>query len=171
MSWLSFVFEGAVSVLLLVMIAYCVKLNRLLGGLRERDAEIKDLLIRFKAASDQAEASVATLKTVGIEVERSVRTATERAEAAHNDLVSLLDRGNRDVAWAGAGDTRTAGRTPAPAPPAPNYADDGPDSVYPAEFFERGDGSAESEGSSPNSGRSEAESDLMRAIRSARTGG
>lgn len=172
MSWLSFLFEGAVSVLLLVMIAYCVKLNRLLGGLRERDAEIENLLVRFKEASDRAEASVGTLKAAGIEVERSVRTATERAWAARDELVSLLDRDTRQ----GPPAESARGRNAAPAPEdatGMEYADAGSGGVYPPEFFSARDtdGLTRLSDDTRDQTRSEAESDLLNVIRSARLGG
>lgn len=169
MSWLSLLFEGAVSVLLLVMIAYCIKLNRLLGGLRERDAEIEDLLIRFRDASDRAESSVAVLKAAGVEAERSVRVATERAETARDELASLLRNANR-------GDEGTGPKVfsdaslPMALAPAPADVDDGQGSVYPPEFFGNQAGPAPFSEPARDEARSEAELNVLRAIRAARVG-
>ncbi len=170
MSWLSLLFEGAVSVLLLVMIAYCIKLNRLLGGLRERDAEIENLLIRFKDASDRAESSVAKLKAAGVEAERSVRVATERAETARDELVSLLRNANRGDEGTGPKSSSNASWAVTPDP-APADADGGPGGVYPPEFFDNQTGPVALSEPSRDKARSEAELDVLRAIRAARVGG
>ena len=45
--WLSLGFESVVAVLMIAMIVYAVKLNRRLVGLRERDAEMQDMITRF----------------------------------------------------------------------------------------------------------------------------
>lgn len=170
MSWLSLLIEGAVSVLLIVMIGYCVRLNRLLGGLRERDAEIENLLLRFKDASDMAEASGIKLKAAGVEAERSVRVATERAETARHELDSLLER--KKIGGEGPSSQRAAGNLPPPqAVPAATDGDDGPDGVYPPEFFETPDDSPPLLGVPRDLSRSEAELDLLRAIRAARVEG
>ncbi len=171
MSWLSLLFEGAVSVLLLVMIAYCIKLNRLLGGLRERDAEIEDLLIRFGDASDRAEASVAVLKAAGVEAERSVRVATERAETARDELVSLLRNANRgDGGMEPKSSLNVALQMPPAPAPAPAEVDDGQGSVYPPEFFENQTGPVPFSKPSQDGAWSEAELNALRAIRTARAG-
>ena len=167
MSWLSLLFEGAVSVLLLVMIAYCVKLNRLLGGLRERDAEIENLLVRFKDASDTAEASVSRLKATGVEVERSVHAAMIQAHTVRDELVSLLDRKDRhsepaNNPWPAADpkDTERVGADQREA------AGD----VYPPDFFDTPAGGAPLSETPHGQARSEVEQELLRAIRSARSG-
>ncbi len=167
MSWLSLLFEGAVSVLLLVMIAYSIKLNRLLGGLRERDAEIENLLIRFKDASDQAESSVAVLKAAGVEAERSVRVATERAETARDELAALLRTANRgdEEKWPKSSSNASMPMVTAPAP-----ADDGQGGVYPPEFFADQTGPARLSEPLRDGARSEAERNVLRAIRAARVG-
>lgn len=166
MSWLSFLFEGTVSVLLFVMILYCVKLNRLLGGLRERDAEIGDLLDRFQDASDRAEASVATLKSAGIEVERSIRTATERAEAARDDLVSAIGRNGGGHGLGG-----VEARTLRSADALTEDAAQEQHNVFPPEFFEKPDDPPPLAGNMPAPTRSDAERELLRVIRTARGGG
>jgi len=172
MSWLSLLFEGAVSILLLVMIAYCVKLNRLLGGLRERDAEIGDLLVRFKEASDRAEASVATLKSVGVEVERSVRTATERAQSVRDELVSLANRGVGRELSPSTGHSASEPSASASGDGAPFRTSDA-EGIYPSEFFaaENSDSRGEPREMTQGRARIEAESELLRVIRSARAGG
>lgn len=169
MSWLSLLFEGAVSVLLLVMIAYCIKLNRLLGGLRERDAEIENLLIRFKDASDRAESSVAVLKAAGVEAERSVRVATERAETARDELDALLRTANRgdEGKWPKSSSNASM---PMLTAAAPADLDDRRGGVYPSEFFEDQTGPAPLSEPLRDGARSEAERNVLRAIRAARVG-
>ncbi len=167
MSWLSLLFEGAVSVLLLVMIAYCVKLNRLLGGLRERDAEIENLLSRFKDASDTAEASVSRLKAAAVEVERTVHAAMIQAQTARDELVSLSAREDRHS---------EATNNPWPAARPKDTEPVGADQreaagdVYPPEFFDTPTGAAPSAETPHGQARAEVEQELLRAIRSARPG-
>ena len=167
MSWLSLLFEGAVSVLLLVMIAYCVKLNRLLGGLRERDAEIENLLVRFKDASDTAEASVARLKAAGVEVERTLHAAMIQAQTVREELVSLSAREDRhsdatNNPWPAQSpkDTERVGADQ------PEPAED----VYPSDFFDTPTGAAPLSETPHGEARAEVEQELLRAIRSVRSG-
>ncbi len=172
MSWLSLLFEGAVSVLLLVMIAYCVKLNRLLGGLRERDAEIENLLVRFKDASDTAEASVTRLKAAAVEVERTVHAAMIQAQTARDELVSLSAREDRHSE--ATNNPWPAAHTPAlhPKDTKPVDADQpaAAGDVYPSDFFDTSAAGAPLPETAQGQARSEVEQELLRAIRSARSG-
>ena len=96
MTLLSFVFEGALALLMIALIVYCVKLNRGLAAIRASDTQINELIGRLIEASDRAEASVAQLKAVGVARERALRAAIEDAEAMRASLApspaGVMDR-------------------------------------------------------------------------------
>ena len=92
---LSLVFETAVAVLLAVMIIFAIKLNRRLGQMREREAQMRSLIEDFNNAAVRAQDSAANLKAVGNEAERSLRGLVDRAQALRDELMFMIDRGDR----------------------------------------------------------------------------
>jgi hypothetical protein len=182
---LSLIFEAAVSALLVAVIIYAVKLNQRLGGLRERESELQDLITRFNEASRRAEASAATLRSVGTEAERSLRVMVDRAQALRDDLSYLIQRGERVA-------DKVTERTMSPSF-GPEKADSGPSRTTTPDPIARttddGDKAAsqrkaswrpphlasgpdseahhQSENDDP---RSDAERELLRALRSAKLG-
>ena len=145
MPLMSFAVDLAMAGLMIALIVYCAKLNRRLGAIRDNDAEIRKLVDELRSAADRADASVNVLKAAGVEAERSLRVQVLRAEALRGEL--------------GAAAARAAPRAAAGAKPAPSadpYPDDG--------FFARPAAPA------PMT-RRDAETELLRAIRSARAEG
>jgi len=94
-SALSLVFEGIVSILLVVMIVYASRLNGRLADLRAQEGELQAGIARFDEAAARAEAAAARLKAVGGEAERTVRTAFDRAQAMRDELMFLVERGDQ----------------------------------------------------------------------------
>jgi uncharacterized protein DUF6468 len=92
---MSLIFEGAVSLLLIAVIVYSVKLNTRIVGLRSREGELKQMIAQFNEAAVQAEASAGHLKSVGTAAERNLRVTIERAQALRDDLSFLIERGDR----------------------------------------------------------------------------
>lgn len=80
MALLSHAFDGALALLMVVLIAYCVKLNRGLSAIRSSDTQINALIARLIESSDRAEASIVQLKAVGVAQERALRAAIADAE-------------------------------------------------------------------------------------------
>lgn len=157
MGLVSFVFDGVLAVLMILLIVYCVKLNRGLVAIRSSDTQINDLIGRLIEASDRAQASVQQLKAVGVAQERALRTAIADADAARARLAptgpgapapkgSSLDAivGMDDDGPAPSPSSSLPARTAEEAPPAPEERD---------------------------GGRSETEQALLAAIRHARTAG
>ena len=145
-----------VAVLLVVTIGYAVVLNRRLSALRKDNGELERMAQVFTEATSRAEDGIARLKQTSDDLQDRMAAA----QALADDLRFLIERGGntadrlehrvrqaRDGSGAGAEDKRTvgvetrqdAGEEPAPAPA------DGPDA-----------------------GRSDAERDLLRALRAVR---
>ena len=89
------VVEAIFAILLVVTIVYAVKLNDRLSRLRERDAELGDVIAQFDRASVQAHEAAATLKAVAIDTEGQLRTSIERAQALRDDLTYMIEHGER----------------------------------------------------------------------------
>lgn len=159
MSLLSFVFEGALAALMVVLIAYCAKLNRGLSAIRASDTQINELIGRLVEASDRAEASVAQLKAVGVAQERALRAAIEDAEAAQARLGAVP-----------AGERKSASQPAADAPQALDAlvgleAPSDRSATVPRR------GAPESGARPSRTDRSETEQALLAAIRQARAAG
>jgi hypothetical protein len=174
MSVLSFIFEGVVAALMVALIVYCVRLDRRLAALRENDAPIRALIEELRAAADRAEASVGRLKAAGLDAERSLQQAIRTAQAVEDDLV----RRARIPAAAApaprpAAAEMTASAVAQPAPPAttrPAAARDAAPAATARAAARAPVPAAPPLPASPAT-RSEAERDLLRAIRFARAEG
>lgn len=165
MSLLSFVFEGVLAALMVVLIVYCVKLNRGLVAIRSSDPQINKMISSLVEASDRAEASVAQLKAVGVAQERALRAAIEDAETMCARLAPATAPATGSVQGAGeaslpagvaASLESLVGLHREPESPAP-----------PAKLTDTGDASGE-EWREPHS---ETEQTLLAAIRQARVTG
>lgn len=178
MSSLSLAFEGVVAALMVALIVYCVRLDRRLALLRQNDAPIRALIEELRAAADRAEASVGRLKAAGLDAERSLQQAIRTAQAVEDDLL-------RRARIPAAAPVARAAEAPAPAAPPPSP----PTPTRPAAAREtpsfaparapaaRPPAAAPAAARSaatapaPPATRSEAERDLLRAIRFARAEG
>jgi hypothetical protein len=85
----SIILDVLVAVLLAVTIAYAMVLNRRLGGLRRDKTQLELMAGNFTEATLRADESVGRLKDVGDSLRRNV----EKAQALHDDLTFLIDRG------------------------------------------------------------------------------
>jgi hypothetical protein len=185
MSALSFAFEGIVAALMVALIVYCIRLERRLAALRQDDAPIRALIGELQAAADRAETAVGHLKAAGLDAERSLQQAIRTAQAVEDDLV----RRGRIAAAAPAARMSAAESsspaTSASAPAARREARIAATARQPAARPEAAAGGmpAKRPASSPPASstapqhhgqaasRSDAERDLLRAIRFARAEG
>ena len=142
MSYPSLILDVLVAILLVVTIGYAMALNKRLGVLRRDKAELEELAGSFVDATTRAEESISRLKHTADDLKERM----EKAQSLHDDLAFLIDRGG------GAADRLEemirAARRSAQIEAAPSAADAVP----------------EGEGTLP---RSDAERELLRAIRSA----
>lgn len=164
----SLIIDLLVAVLLAVTIGFAVVLNKRLGTLRQDKKALEKLAITFGESTLRAEEGVATLKqTTEILQER-----LEKAQALKDDLAFLIERGDgaadnlenliRATRDTGPGDSAS---WPEPDAPAANTGKPGP---LTATLDEAG-GDVEDRAGFGNDGeiKSEAERELLRAIRSA----
>ncbi len=85
--------DGVVAFLLIATIIYAAVLNRRLGRLRADKAELQALIQSFAAASQQAEAGVAGLKSTAEEIGRKLEKKVEQAQSLREDLTYMIERG------------------------------------------------------------------------------
>ena len=86
----SLILDMFVAVLLIVMIGYAFTLNKRLGTLRRDKGELQKLALSFGDATLRAEESTAQLRaTIDLLQER-----IKKAESLRDDLVFLVERGN-----------------------------------------------------------------------------
>jgi len=179
---LSLIADVAVAVLLVVAIVYAVRLNRQLVAMRQGKTELEAVATSFEKSMGRAGDSFARLKTSSQQLQDAVR----KAETLRDDMAFLLDRGTA-VADRLEGVVRTA-RKETGIGSAAGPADDA-DAEARAELVADkalraggrvvpgpGRGRLRNAAGAPTKpaepaapvARSEAEKDLMRAIRAAR---
>ena len=158
----SLILDMFVAVLLIVMIGYAFTLNKRLGTLRRDKGELQKLALSFGDATLRAEESTAQLRaTIDVLQER-----IKKAESLRDDLVFLVERGN------GTADTleelvRTArdkvGVMPSPASRETVAIEEPVLSATTSQSAPKADAEARSAGNQ----MSDAERELLKALRSA----
>lgn len=88
---ISLVLDVIISVLLVLTIAYAVRLNQRLAQLRSDKNELMKLAKTFAEATTRAEAGISQLKISS----EALSSEIKRAEALKDDLAYLVNRGNR----------------------------------------------------------------------------
>ena len=148
-------FDAVMAGLLIAMMAFAIKLNRGLTALRDRDAEILSMIDQFRTAADQADAAATKLKNTGIEAERSLRATLRKAESVRDELARLAAP---PAATPFAGAERAEDHAPVNGGDTESLADiSRARAARPADPV-----------STPDRTRTEAERDLIEAIRAAR---
>jgi len=132
-----------VAPLLVAVVYYTVRLHRRLETLRAEQKQLGELIGQFTSAADRADAASAHLKTTGLDTDKSVRALIARAESMRDELAFLIDRA--DHASARIGEARPPATQPKRVPTPP----------------------PETEQSPPPAVRSEAERELIHAMRRA----
>jgi len=79
--------------LLLATLSYCIVLNRRLAALRDDKGELRDLIRGLAAASQRAEASVASLRLAAEQIGVGLQEEIDRARGLRDDLAYMLERG------------------------------------------------------------------------------
>jgi hypothetical protein len=111
--------EGLVSVLLLLTILYCVRLNSQLKRLKADETTMKATIAELLAATESAERAIAGLKTTVNEADQTLGESLRSAERFSADIAQQIDAGgellSRLTQIAG---VRSAAPAPAPVKPA-----------------------------------------------------
>jgi hypothetical protein len=114
--------DFAVAGLLLATLSYCILLNRRLAALRDDKGELRELIIGLSAASQRAEAGVASLRVAAEQIGVGLQDEIDRARELRDDLAYMLERGGaladrlEGAIRAHRDETRPAAARPAPRP-------------------------------------------------------
>lgn len=152
--------EIALIVLLAFTLFHALRLERALGVLRRDRAALEELVAGFNASTRQAEQSIERLRAAADGTGRQIARQLDTAGALKDDLVFLIERGER-LADRLDGLVR-AGRQLAPEPPRVALPD------YPRAETIAADRPGDPSQSGPPEAprlRSQAERDLMRALK------
>lgn len=141
----SLVLDILVAGLLVVTISYAVMLNRRLRTMRQDKSELEKLAVKFADATVRAEESTSRLRKTAEEL----RNGIDKAKSLREDLTFLIDRGTSTCDRLEES-VRLARRE---APPGPREVK--PEPKRPVEILEEDP-------------KSEAERELIKALRSAR---
>ena len=93
----AFLLDIVIAILLVTTIAWCVVLNRRLGGLRKNQSELATLIAELNLATSRAENGISVLKTNAEEAGATLRSSIDQAERLNDDLAYLSERGSRLV--------------------------------------------------------------------------
>ena len=158
MSGAQFLLEGALSLLLAVTMFHAIRLERALGVLKRDRAVLEGLVAGFNESTRQAQAGVENLRAASEGAGRQIARQIEQAQRLRDDLSFLSDRGEKlaERLESGVRTARMAADHAAMAPP----------SFVPSGGMPAGC-AAEPEMAGARL-RSEAERDLLRALRAAR---
>lgn len=177
MPW-ALILDGLLAVLLLLTIVYAFVLNRRLGLLRSDRGDLEEFIRRFHDATAKADASLKGLRGAAEANARLIKDATEKAQALRDELAFLVERADSSA-------ERLAKSSSRPVPPMPSEDGDtasGEDASGAAPGSQASEPRARRDRSGqPSSGGrpkaepgaegapgSEAERDLLNALRRAR---
>lgn len=176
---LPLVLDGLLVVLLLATIVYAMILNRKLNRLRGNHDEMEVFVDKLNVACARAEAATAGLRSAGENGKSVFRDAASKAEALRDELAFLVERADivagrlanasegtsvvQPNAAVAAGTRADPAKKPAAKRPAAPVRR-GPEPSRQASGG-RGEGASDHSGSTP---RSEAEEELLKALRNAR---
>lgn len=115
---LTLIIEVIAAGLLLAVLVYAIRLNRLLAALKADRGELERLLQTFHQSTARAEQSVAKLRTSAADIAQALQTNVGKAEKLRDELVFIVDRAGTDAdrleaAIASARHTRSAGTSAA----------------------------------------------------------
>jgi hypothetical protein len=115
-----YLIESMVSVLLLLTILYCVRLNKQLRLLKADEQSLRATISELITATEIAERAIAGLKATMRDGEQVLNERLQRSETASEEIGKQLEAGEQLLARitliTGAGKPAE----PAPAPPAPD---------------------------------------------------
>lgn len=115
--------EGLVSVLLLLTILYCVRLNTQLKRLKADETAMKATIAELLTATESAERAIAGLKTTVREADQTLGESLRGAERFSTDIAKQIEAGgellNRLTQIAGVQKVNAAPAPDKPATPDP----------------------------------------------------
>ncbi|MBM86338.1 MAG: hypothetical protein CMM47_09990 [Rhodospirillaceae bacterium] len=91
MTW-ALILDSFLAVLLLLMIAYAFLLNRRLATLRRDKGELEAFIKRFNDATDKANSSLKGLRDSAERNARIIGQAADKAQALRDELLFLIER-------------------------------------------------------------------------------
>ncbi len=107
-----------VASLLVAVIVYAIRLNRMLAGMRAGKEELAATITRFDAAAAHAERAVAAMGAAAAEAGKGLDSAIAEATALRDELVFLAERGDGIAARLAGTPSPKAPPAAAPTPPA-----------------------------------------------------
>ena len=114
---LGLLIDTVVAGLLATVIFYAIRLNRSLSALKANKVELEQLVASFTESTNQAEASVARLRSSAVDTATSLQTNVTRAQELRDDLAFMTERANEiaDRLEVAIGDSRENKSQPADA--------------------------------------------------------
>jgi len=81
--------DGAVAILLLITIGYCVVLYARLNEVRRSNATMKKLMSEFTSATERAQAGLLSIKSTGNELSHALSERIDEARSLKGDLTYI----------------------------------------------------------------------------------
>lgn len=169
MPW-GLILDGLLAVLLLVTIVYAFLLNRRLSLVRSDRGDLEAFITRFNSATERAEASLKGLRAAAQENAKVIADARDKAQAMRDELAFLVERADGSAERLAKSSSRAAKPQPAAPAEAAGAGEADGQTKPPRTRRERApaaDGDMGAGSGGPDGG-SEAERDLLNALRRAR---
>lgn len=90
-----FLVDVVLIILLSTVLLWLFKVNWTLAKLRNSRGELAQLLQQFTMATQRAEESTRTLKSLGSNTLKTIETASEKGKKLYDDLSYLVERGTK----------------------------------------------------------------------------
>ena len=162
------VLDVVLVILLVATIIYAIVLNRRLAVLRTDRKDLEEFIQRLNGASQRAEAALSGIKVTAEQTQRVLNENGERAQALRDELIFLIERGDK-VGERLAVSRSVIDETPAPPPAQTPEQSPGPASERAPERPPVGRAARSTRAADRDDApRSQAEEDLLRALRDVR---
>lgn len=94
MIW-SLIMDIVLAGLLVATIVYCYRLNKMVAVIRDGREELEKLIGQFVTSTERAEESIAELKKTSTKIADKLQVKIEKAEFIADDLAFMIERGGK----------------------------------------------------------------------------
>ena len=92
---LALLFDGGLSILLMVTIGYCARLNRRIRVLQDSRSELAGMITQFDQATGRAMTSLAELQTTSKRITEALQLKIDKANFMADDLAFLIEKSGK----------------------------------------------------------------------------
>ncbi len=165
---LAFTLDLVLIALLVATIAYAMVLHRRLGALRSDRADLETFLERMSQATAKADASLKGIRETAERAQQTLHDPLNKAQAMRDELLFLIERADSSAERVANGVQKSAAPSPPPAEPTADAERPAPAKRARPRARPAAAPQPDSSDDPQDGARSQAERDLMNALRNVR---